>query len=102
MTRELHLVDAGPDAGDVAGVHAEHQLAHRRVKQAGDRARRAAVVGLAPTDMAFVGFDADEHRVALDAAADAEAHRLVGGNGKRDRDGAEVSDAHGDRTFEMG
>jgi hypothetical protein len=51
--------------------------------------------------MAFVRFDADKHRIALDAAADAEAHRLVGGNGKRDRDGAEIGDAHGDETFEM-
>ena len=55
----------------------------------------AAVVGLAPADVAFVGLDADEHRVALDAAADAEAHRLVGGDGEGDRDGAEIGDAHG-------
>src|SRR4029079_8483363 len=29
------------------------------------------------------------------AAADAESHRLVGGNRKGDRNGAEIGDAHG-------
>src|SRR3989442_5988182 len=46
VAAELHLVDAPPHADDIGRVHAEHELAERRVHEVGDRARRAAVVRL--------------------------------------------------------
>src|SRR5438034_11129333 len=60
----------------------------------GDRAGRAAVVGLAPADEPVVGRDLDDDGVALDGASDAEGDARVGRQRERRRVGAELGDLH--------
>ena len=78
---ELARVDARPQPTTSVASMPRTRLAQRRVDEVGDGARRAAVMGFAPADDAVVGRHLDDHRVALDRAADAERHASLGRNG---------------------
>jgi len=79
---------------DIGRVHAEHDLAERRVHEVGDHTRRAAVVQLAPADDAIVGRHLDDDCVALHCSADAERHAALGRHREGRGIGLEFDDLH--------
>jgi len=73
-------------ADDVRGVHADDQLAQRRVDELRHGRVRAAVVRFAPADQAPGSAHLHHHGVALDGGADAQRDPVS----RRDREGGRV------------
>ena len=94
VAAELELVDPGPDAHRVGGVHADHEALQRGVDQMADAARRARVMALAPADDAVLGRHLDHDAVALGHGADAQRHLLLLRHPEAGRVGFDVDDFH--------
>ncbi len=94
VAAELELVDPGPDADRVGGVHADHEALQRGVDQMADAARRARMMALAPADEAVLGRHLHHDAVALGHGADAQRHLLLLRDAEGGGVGFDVDDFH--------
>ena len=94
VAAELELVDLGPDARRVGGIHADHEAFERGVDQMADAARRTGMMALAPADNAVLGRHLHHDAVALGHGADAQRHLQFLGHPVAGRIGFYVDDFH--------
>jgi hypothetical protein len=94
VAAELELVDPGPDARRVGGIHADDEALQRGVDQMADAARGTGMMALAPADKAVLGRHLHHDAVALGHGADAERDLQFLGHPVARGIGFDVDDLH--------